>query len=421
MPVDYKDPATELVSSSPSSAETAMAPSYRKSSDSKYCLRYQKSPVLNLDDGEESRKSRESVAKRYDSISRYLSSHLFESFFVSLNDLLQPAWTGLCTSRTSRISVLPSVGAVATAMVPGSWAKSENPEGFIVCRDFSGKWTMVNTEWIKDVKVSPDSGPCKLLTFINKVNVSITRHTSFLVFDERGVGFVLEHDFINDKLFVYAYNPDDDSLVSLASISDLPPGAVNIHHIRNMRVVLSTGCCYHEYDLLDIGSGGKSIPAITTNATNHAGDVSGGGGTTFSSSCAASAASSQLLPVSTQLIVPLPQGGYVYLSRGSVWWTGADESSRCLINNTECGIHYVAVTSGENTILLFGYDNISKYITMIDQNGLFVISTKKIELNLPLSIVSVHIDPISLDTIILGRSGCINGGSIVLSIPPTFD
>ena len=360
--------------------------------------------------------SKTAVSTRYQESSLLISSRLYGAFASSLAEFLQPVWTGVCTSRTSRISVLPSVGAVATTMVPGSWANSDRPEGYIVCRDFSGKWTMVNTEWIKDVKVSPDSAPCKLLSFINKVNSSITRHTSFLVFDENGTGFVLEHDFINDKLFVYTYDPHKDQLVSVASISDLPPGAVNIHHIRNMRVVLSTGCHYHEFDLLGSEFGRRSISSISTgSAAAHNGDS--GGGSLISST--------KLLPVSTQLVVPVTSG-YVFISRGSVWIandSNSPASSKCVIDTVGSGIHYVSVTSGQNTILLFGYDieDNSKYITMMDETGLFVISTKKIELNLPLSIVSVHIDPISLDTIILGRSGCINGGSIVLSIPPLYD
>jgi hypothetical protein len=413
MPEDYKDRISGQIHdiSLPSGCDNITHLS-RNLSKGKYCLRYQKSPLLNFDTDGGNRGSRDSVAESYRESNRIVSRLLFDSFFTSLDEFVQLAWTGICTSRTSRISVLPSVGAVATAVVPSSWATRGNPEGYIVCRDFSGKWTMVNTEWIKDVKASSDSAPCKLLSFINKVNVSITRHTSFLVFDENGVGFVLEHDFINDKLFVYSYDADNDRLVSLASISDLPPGAVNIHHIRNMRVVLSTGCCYHEYDIVNAAeSGGKSIPSIATG-------TSGGEGSCLPSS--------QLLPVSTQLVVPLSSNGYVYLSRGSVWLASTNSDAltlpKCIIDSTQCGIHYVSVTAGENTILLFGYDDTSsKYITMIDQSGLFVISTKKIELNLPLSIVSVHIDPITLDTIILGRSGCINGGSIVLSIPPLFD
>jgi len=412
MPEDYKDRLSRFAHNpaSPSPCEDINLLS-KNLSKGKYCLRYQKSPLLNLESDGDTRASRTNVAESYRVSTRVVGSLLYDSFFTLLEEFVQPAWAGLCTSRTSRISVLPSVGAVATAVVPYTWANEGNPEGYIVCRDFSGKWTMVNTEWIKDVKASPDSAPCKLLSFINKVNVSITRHTSFLVFDENGVGYVLEHDFINDKLFVYSYDADNDRLVSLASISDLPPGAVNIHHIRNMRVVLSTGCCYHEYDILNTdAAGGKWIPSIATG--------SGGEGSCLPSS--------QLLPVSTQLVVPLAGNGYVYLSGGSVWLASIGEmeelSPKCIIDSTECGIHYVSITAGENTILLFGYDHTSsKYITMIDQSGLFVLSTKKIELNLPLSIVSVHIDPISLDTIILGRSGCINGGSIVLSIPPLFD
>jgi len=418
MPIDYKDPRTDLVQIDPNSASEDLGFSAKSLFQGKYCLRYQKSPVLNLPSGDGTYTSNELVAKRYRLISRLMGSCLYESFFASLDEFLQPVWTGVCTSRTSRISVLPSVGAVATAMVPRSWANANHPEGFIVCRDFSGKWTLVNSEWIKDVKVSSDSAPCTLLNFISKVNVSITRHTSFLVFDENGTGYVLEHDFINDKLFVYSYDPIKDQLISLASISDLPPGAVNIHHIRNMRVVLSTGCQYHEYDLLNASR--RSIPGITTGAN---GTDSVGGSSSFHSSI-------QLLPVSTQLVVPLISGnGFVFISRGSVWITTSVQNekiiSKCVIDSSHSGIHYVSATSTDNTILLLGYDindNNSKYITMMDQtHGLFIISTKKIELNLPLSIVSVHIDPISLDTIILGRSGCINGGSIVLSIPPLFD
>ena len=411
MPVDYKDSRSSTILVNTPDDQDDLSFAARHLSQGQYCLRYQKSPILSLSNGQGIPASKTSVSKRYQQSSLLISSQLYDTFPVSLEEFLQPVWTGVCTSRTSRISVLPSVGAVATTMVPGSWAHADRPEGYIVCRDFSGKWTMVNTEWIKDVKVSPDSAPCKLLSFINKVNVSITRHTSFLVFDENGTGFVLEHDFINDKLFVYKYDPENDQLVSVASISDLPPGAVNIHHIRNMRVVLSTGCQYHEYDLLHHDFGRKSIPSIATSGANK------------SESGSSVLSSSQLLPVSTQLVVPLASG-YVFLSRGSVWLSNSETStSKCIIDSVRSGIHYVSVISGENTILLFGYDMVenSKYITMMDQTGLFVISTKKIELNLPLSIVSVHIDPISLDTIILGRSGCINGGSIVLSIPPLYD
>jgi len=339
------------------------------------------------------------IRDRYHAVSQEAFPGCSEFLPSILEAFLQPTWYGVSVPKSSRISVLPSVGAVATVIVPRRWLPGDSENSFLVCRDFNGKWTLVNTEWIKDVKASSDSSPCNLTKFISKVNSSVSRHTSFIVFD--GIhGYVVEHDFINDKLFVYKYDQESERLVCVTTVSDLPPGAVNIHSIRGSTMMISTGSCFHEYDMFD-PSGGRWRTLSTHNQPPQSKHT-------------------LPLPVSTQQIVP-SNSGYVFLLSGSVYRSFPQEKLTLL--KTPPRVHYVSICNGAgSSIVLLGYEreNGDKVVTLLDQEGTYVISTSIIEFNLPLSIVSIHIDPVSLDTIIIGRSGSINGGSIVQSIPPLY-
>jgi hypothetical protein len=344
--------------------------------------------------------SKREIALRYNHLGRHIFPEMSEYLPLILESFLQPTWFGVGVSRASRISVLPNVGAVAAVIVPRRWLTEDMKSSFIVCRDFGGKWTIVNTEWIKDVKADSggDYSPCGLTRFINKVNAWISRHTSFILFDEAR-GYVIEHDFINDQLFVYSYDEYTDILEPVTSISNLPAGAVNIHSIRNHTMVVSTGSVFHSYDLSEKSDDGwtrLSSASLDSNTVK--------------------------LPVSTQQMVHCGDGGFVYLSSGSIHRFAGRDAGK-ISDRDSSQIHHVAICGGNDSILAFGYSlepPSMPYMTLISSSTYTIISQTQIQLSLPLSIVSIHIDPVNLDTIILGRSGCINGGSIVQSIPPLY-
>jgi hypothetical protein len=322
------------------------------------------------------------ISRRYKDLSNSVFPQLSEFLPSILGSFLQPTWYGVGAQKASRISVLPNVGAVATVVVPQCWLCDESGNSYIVCRDFSGKWTIVNTEWIKDVKADSggDNSPCGLTRFINKVNASITRHTSFVLFDNDN-GYIVEHDFINDKLFIYVYNQCQDILEPVTCISSLPPGAVNIHSIKAGTMVISTGSVFHLYDLTDSINEDDEARWKQLNPPNHPSSPIGN--------------QSVKLPVSTQQIVDCDRGSYVYLSSGSVWLVS--KSNVCpivLFDREATGIHYVSICSGADSILLFGYsDDISApFLTLVDMKSIATrphsaISNTQIQLNLPLSIV----------------------------------
>ena len=322
-----------------------------------------------------------------------------------IGEYVQPTWQGICVCNRSPVSILPEVCAFPMIPVPVCWLSSNHKASYFLCKTFNGQWTLVDVSLIHDASVVPKAIPKQLRDLVGAVNAFPTRGSSTILFDDTtNDAYLVEMDWCNDKVFAYRFGPKASALVLVNQISSLPPGAINAYGISRGKMILSVGLDIH---------------TIRMDAEHERSVIS----TAFSTP-----SSAVKCPISTQVVVPTIglDDQVLYLCEGALWMALSDGSERNRIHHDE-RVRYVSVCSDTrtNTLLLVGYDNHSprtQYVTLFDTLSRFVVSKTEVRDAPPLSIVSVGIDPITSNAIIVGRcTATARHGAVSQSFTPLYN
>ena len=318
-----------------------------------------------------------------------------------VDEFVIPMWTSVSCTSISRKCILPQVCAFPVSRVPASWSESKTGE-FLLCKTFSGNWTLVSTSHLSGANINIIVPP-RLQTLIGALNCFQASSRTTVLFDEgsREV-YASEIEMIRDVLIIYKLDDETASFKLHKSVVALPPGAVHVHGVHNSKLIFTVACSIYVEDLR-----GRERRRIIPEAI-------------------ASSSHKDRIPVSVQGVVPCITrfGNILYISEGSVWSSkvAIPHEKRCILRDET--VRYVASACDFDSMrcVLVGFGNSPNetvlYLTVLDMYGEFVVSTVSCNTAQYMSIISVAINPVSSDVIILGRCNqAAQHGSISYTLP----
>jgi hypothetical protein len=323
------------------------------------------------------------------------------SFFPSImQEFLEPVWSSVSVDARSCPSILPEVCALPPVALSASFSEVSLNGCYFLCRTFSGKWTLVDSCHIKDssVKIRPvPERICRLLRELNGFQPKGSVHV--LLCPSTQSIWITDVDWCRDEIHVYRFT-SECALRSDTIIKNLPPGAVHVYGITvTKHLILSIGT-----NIAVISTTNPSDRKFVWNSLIR---------------------QPENTPVSTQLVVPhLFNDRVCHLSNGEVWLSALTSSEkRCIVRKSQIKYVSLSLELKSQTIVAVGYHGHRQYLTLIDSNAHFEMSTTEITCDgIVLSIVSAVVDPVNLNTVIIGRSsGRSNMGALCVSFPPEYN
>lgn len=324
---------------------------------------------------------------------------------IILDEFVSPMWTTVSCTSVSQTTILTQVCAFPVAFVPRSWSNSVLGD-FLVCRLFSGNWTLVNTCHLFGETIHV-SIPARLQVLLVALNAFDSRSNITLIFEpESGVAFLSEIQFNQDIMFVYTFDEETCSFKLHKTICSIPPGAVHVQGMHKGKLIFTVGCSIVIEDILGSASV-KTIPDALLAGIREL-----------------------QAPVSVQGVVPFvtPAGRILYLSDGCVLATEVSglKETKCVLRDPQ--VTYVALAcdfkSMRAVVIGFGRQNRNhiQYITVYDLCAEFVVSTVSCHQPHYSSIISVCINPANSDVTILGRSNqSAQHGAISYTYPSVYN
>ena len=324
---------------------------------------------------------------------------------IILDEFVSPMWTTVSCTSVSQTTILTQVCAFPVTFAPRSWSNCVAGD-FLVCRLFSGNWTLVNTCHLFG-ETNHVSIPPRLQVLLVALNAFDSRSNITLIFEpESDVAFLSEIQFNQDVMLVYTFDETTCSFKVHKTICALPPGAVHVQGMHKGKLIFTVGCSIVIEDILG-GDCVKTIPDALVPGIREL-----------------------QAPVSVQGVVPFvtPAGRILYLSDGCVLATGISglKETKCVLRDPQ--VDYVALAcdfkSMRAVVLGFGRYNRKhiQYITVFDLFAEFVVSTVSCHQPHYSSIISVCINPANSDVTILGRSNqSAQHGAISYTYPSVYN
>ena len=328
-------------------------------------------------------------------------SPVLSSFLpLVLEDFVQPIWTRVDVARKSQPSILPNVSSFPTVPIPREWSHCPHSRAnFILCRAFSGSWTLVDVDHVRNGSLPARDIPVSLTQLLVFLNSSHSSGCVSVYFDA-GRCCIVEIDMRRELILVTKFCVDTGPSPAI-EVTSVPPGAVNICGAFQGRLFLSVGCVLY---VVHDGVWRKVSDQISVPK------------------------SARRLPVSIQNIVPCFGADELvyFLSGGILMSSPVMGIAREVFVHEHTAYVAAAVDVATNVIVLVGYDTResvdTQYITLFDVLGKFVIAKHSVALPPSMSLVSVCIDPVTTDVVVIGR-GTDTGrhGAICYVLPAVYN
>ena len=316
-----------------------------------------------------------------------------------IDEYVRPIWQRINSSLKSPTAVLPEVCSFPVTPVPADWFSKDLPgSGFLVGKTYSGSWTIIDSDLVRNPSATCRQTPKPLLDLAVRLNEqSGTSASAVVVFDETEHRIVLlDMDWASDKIVI-----TDLSDVKRKEFGEVTPGAISIAGIHDGNLILSTG-----QDIHVMHPDGKSW--TVTNALTPA-------------------SSDRRLPLSTQSVAPFIANQQIYFLSGGSLWRASKGGERNPVHRKD-NVAYVSILFDRksNLLVLTGFDTRVgvdiKYVTLYDIPGRFVISTSEIESPFAASIISTAVHPETSELLFVGRSDRFaRYGSLCYSVPPLYN
>ena len=349
---------------------------------------------------------KESILLRLEEFGRILQHRNpdIHSYLPSiLNQFLQPIWQGVLPNQMSTLSILPEVNAFPITQIRAIRSPQAAGLGFILCKTFSGKWTLVDSSTIKDSSQVSNNVPNELTELLRRLNrLAGLSANATAVYDQRDCRIrVIDLDWCNEKLVIHNISPGEVSATT-KEFSIPACGAVRIAGIHGDRIILSLGT-----DVYLLSDGG-----VWCGIRDMISQVTG----------------SKRLPVSTQTVAPfIDDDETVYCLRNGELVRGSDSVDTAVVHS-KINVGYVSLAFDPRTYMfvLIGFDireNVNtQYITLYDVRGRFEVSTTAIQRDYWPSIFSVTIDPLTSDVLFIEKCEAYSRyGSLSYSIPALYN
>ena len=318
-----------------------------------------------------------------------------------LDEFVQPMWREIDVGKRSSPSILPNVSCFPVVAVPLCWSGPASYGGLVLCRSFTGNWTLVDVDHIRQLNVSVRDLPLplqKLLIYLNNFHSQGSVHVLFD--DSTMVCYIIEVNMSKENILMTAYCRENGPS-AINEISAVPLGAVNVCGVFEGVLFLSVGSVPYK---VQGGIWTKVGDAIST------------------------AVSKKRTPISIQNVVPCvgKRGLVYYLSGGVLMSASKDGSTEQTFAHENIAYISSSYDSRSQVIVLVGYDtreNVdTQYITLFDLPGSFVISTQAVDHPPQMSLISCAIDPATSDVVIVGRGGDTGRhGAICYSLPAVYN
>ena len=317
-----------------------------------------------------------------------------------LREYLQPTWQGIEIDKISPMSLLPDVCTSGFAPVPRLFTESDGLESsFFICRTTSGKWTLFDSDAIRDPSRGCRTPPTRVSSLVQRLNaLANVSAAACLVFDEgETVPRLVDFDFVREVVIIH----------------DIEVRGVPVEHVLQAQGAVKIAGMYQGSLLMSVGN---DIHILRPS-----------GAWSTLSNAISSHTITKRIPVSIQSLANvIDQSGNLFVLRQGALMCFSESNSGTVAHNPG-NICYVSLTydPASDVMVLLGFDtregNNTRYITLFDVKGKFAISTTAIADTENCSIVSIGVDPITSDIFILEKTSAFARlGVVCYSIPALY-
>ena len=334
----------------------------------------------------------ELINARWDTLSSFLP--------CLIDEYIAPLWRGVRMNSKSPIAVLPEVCSFPVIPVPPHWFDKDSPgAGFILGKTYSGSWTIIDSSLVRNPSARSRPTPKILIELVVSLNEkSGTSSSATVVFDE-GTNRVLllDMDWASEKVML-----TDILHNERREVRTMSPGAINFAGVYNGSFILSSGADIH---VLSLDDAAWSIPsALSTRVCERK------------------------LPISIQTVASFVDSSsrVYFISEGALWCGSRDGKKQCLHSDAHAAFVSLVYDRSSEVLVLTGFDTRvsmnTKYVTLYDLPGRFVISTTSFENPFPTSIISTAVDIETSELLFVGKSDRFSRyGSLCYSVPALYN